>query len=178
MRRWVLLLFGVLLVVAAVATLRLFVWPPPGNVPAKADAIALLSGGAGDRLPKAQALMARGVARVLVIPNGHDPNWRAANRLCDEPQPYRVVCADPHPNSTRGEAELIGRLAGERAWRHVVVVTSRYHVTRARVLVGRCVPGSVAVVASMPNAGALSWAGHVVHEWGGLADALAIHRGC
>jgi len=177
-RRLLLVVAVICVLLLAGATLRLFVWPPSAAVPAKADAVALLSGGAGDRLPKAKALMARGVAPVLVISNGHDPKWTAANRLCDTPQPYRVVCPDPHPNTTRGEAEVIGRMAGQLAWRHVVVVTSRYHITRARLLLGRCLHGGLAVVASTPRAGVLSWTADVAHEWGGLADAVAIHRGC
>jgi uncharacterized SAM-binding protein YcdF (DUF218 family) len=169
---------AVLAFLFAAATLRLFVWPASASVPAKADAVALLSGGAGDRLPKAQQIMERGVAGVLVIPNGHDPTWVPANRLCDQPQRFEVICPSPKPNSTRGEAEVIGRLAAERRWRRVVVVTSRYHVTRAGILVRRCVRGSVSVVASTPNAGVASWTEHVVHEWGGLASAMVLHRAC
>jgi uncharacterized SAM-binding protein YcdF (DUF218 family) len=168
----------VLLVLLVAASLRLFVWPPTSSVPARADAVALLSGGAGDRLPKAQGLTARGVASVLVIPNGHDPKWAAANRLCSRPQTFEVLCPDPAPNTTRGEAEAIGRLAADRGWRRVVVVTSRYHVTRAGVLLRRCVHGSVAIVGSTPQAGVVSWTEHVVHEWGGLASAMALHRAC
>jgi hypothetical protein len=76
---------AVLAFLFAAATVRLFVWPASAGGPAKADAVALLSGGAGDRLPKAQLLMVQGVAHVLVIPNGHDLTWSPANRLCDQP---------------------------------------------------------------------------------------------
>jgi uncharacterized SAM-binding protein YcdF (DUF218 family) len=179
MHRPALVIVAVAVVVLFVgASVRLFVWPPTSSVPARADAVALLSGGAGDRLPTAQRLVARGVAPVLVIPNGRDPKWAAANHLCNQRQPFEVLCPDPAPNTTRGEAEVIGRLAADRRWRRVVVVTSRYHVTRAGMLVRRCVDGSVSVVASTPHAGIVSWTEQVVHEWGGLASALALHRSC
>jgi uncharacterized SAM-binding protein YcdF (DUF218 family) len=169
---------GVAVVSFLAATLRLFAWPSTSSVPAKADAIVLLSGGAGERLPAAQRLVLAGVAPVLVIPNGHDPAWHAANRLCDQPQPFEVVCPNPEPNTTRGEARLIGHLASQRGWGDVVVVTSRYHVTRAGVLARRCVHGKVAMVAATPRGGVVTWARHALHEWGGLASALVLDRSC
>ena len=177
-RRVVVIVAVGLAVVFVVGTLRLFVWPSSSVVPAKADAVALLSGGANDRLPEAKRLMARGVAGVLVIPNGRDPRWTPANWLCDRHQRFEVLCPSPKPNSTRGEAEVIGRLATERGWRRVVVVTSRYHVTRAGVLLRRCIGGSVSVVASTAHIGVVAWTERIVHEWGGLASALVLHRAC
>ncbi len=137
----------------------------------------MLSGSKVPRLDRALDLMGRGVAPVLVISHGRDPGWPQANRLCRHGGPgFRVVCFVPKPDSTQGEAETFGRLAAARRWRSVVVVTSTFHVTRARMLFKRCVDGRVRAV------GARYALRHVFDyvfaEWPKLAYALTIHRGC
>jgi uncharacterized SAM-binding protein YcdF (DUF218 family) len=168
---------GVLAAVGA-ATARLFIWAPAGPTPIHADAVVVLSGGRGDRLPKALALMDASVAPVLVVSRGVDQAAVQAARICTEPTGYEVNCVRPDPNTTRGEANTIARVASERGWHSLVVVTSRYHLTRARLLIGRCVRAHVTMVASSPRRNLLEWTGFVVHEWGGLAYALLIQRAC
>jgi uncharacterized SAM-binding protein YcdF (DUF218 family) len=169
---------GTLIVVFGVVVSGLLVWPPGADLPERADAVAVLSGGAGDRLPEALALMRRDLAPVLVIPNGTDPKWDDANRLCGQHEPFVVVCPRPEPDTTRGEAATIDALAFRRDWDHVVVVTSRYHVLRARVLLPRCAGSKISVVGSDPDSGPLTWARHLAHEWLGLVDAVVLDRGC
>src|SRR5688500_1313514 len=106
--------------------------------------------GAKSRLPVALELVERGVAPVLVISDGLDPRWTQANRLCRFGDPERVVCVRPEPYSTRGEARLAARLARERGWDSLAVVTSRFHLMRARRLLERCFAGELALVGS-PN---------------------------
>jgi uncharacterized SAM-binding protein YcdF (DUF218 family) len=110
---------------------------------AKADAIVVLAG-SKHRLPVALRLFQRGVAPVLVISDGLDPRSRRTIRLCRE-RPD-VLCPKPDPYSTRGEARLVARLARERGWRSLVVVTSRFHLFRARLLFERCYDGDLAFV--------------------------------
>ena len=50
-----------------------------------------------------------------------------------------VACFSPEPATTSGEAVWIADEAAAQDWGRLVVVTSDYHVTRARVLVERCV---------------------------------------
>src|SRR5207253_8652412 len=134
MRRFALL--AVLVLVAAwVAVVVRFVLRPVQDEPRHADAVVVL---AGDhlRLGKALELMTRRVAPTLVISDGLAPGWRQANRLCrgGGGGRFHVVCFRPDPYSTRGEARAVARMAAARGWRSVVVVTSTYHVTRARLL--------------------------------------------
>jgi uncharacterized SAM-binding protein YcdF (DUF218 family) len=49
----------------------------------------------------------------------------------------------PDPYTTRGEARAVARLADEHGWRSVVVVTSRYHVPRARMIFNRAWNGDL-----------------------------------
>ena len=138
------MLVGLWLVAVAV----LFVWPQAAQTPpAHADAVVVLSGGENGRLDPALALVQRGIAPVLAISSAfRDPKWKKAHRLCrgqDGPTRFRVVCFEANPYSTRGEAETVARLARRYGWHRLVVVTSTYHVTRARMLFRRCFHGSL-----------------------------------
>ena len=127
----------------AIAAAVLFVWPPRHRG-ARADAVVVLAGARGPRLAKGLELVRRGVAPVLVVSDGWSPTWPEANRLCaGRPAPVRVTCFHPDPYSTRGEARAFARLATRRGWRSAVVVSSRYHLLRARMLFERCYDGTV-----------------------------------
>jgi uncharacterized SAM-binding protein YcdF (DUF218 family) len=165
----------VLVVAWFAASAVLFLWPRQDS-PRRANAIVVLSGGKAPRLEKALALMKSNVAPVLVISDGWNAKWAEANRLCAGHARFQVVCFTPRPYSTRGEAERVARIAAAREWRSIVIVTSRYHVTRARILFRRCFHGDVdAVGARFPV-----WhvASYVVSEWAKLAYALTISRSC
>ena len=104
----------------------------------KADAIVVL-GGRANRLPVGLRLHEEGVAPVLLVFNSSGAG--------DDEHVYER----PDPYTTRGEARAIARLADEHGWRSVVVVTSGYHVPRARLIVRRAYDGEVQMV------GAPSW---------------------
>ena len=117
-------------------------------------------------------------ARVLVISGGLDRKWQQARAYCDGRirVPFRVICFTPDPNSTRGEAEEVARLARRHGWRSVAVVTSDYHVFRSRLLFRRCYHGRLAVV----GAHAPLWrrAQGVATEWPKLVYQLVVRRDC
>lgn len=174
-------------VLAALLLLALGAWAsatavliflPDEGAPARANAVVVLSGDKGRRLERALELMRRRLAPVLVISAGLDKRQPKANRLCatGRGDGFRVLCFMPHPDSTRGEAQAVARLARRHRWRSVVIVTSRFHVTRARMLFERCLDARVnAVGASYP------WTSipvAVVSEWLKLAYALLVARGC
>ncbi|MDP8977696.1 MAG: YdcF family protein [Actinomycetota bacterium] len=158
-------------------TLRLFVWPPTPE-PGRSDAVAVLAGGDGERLDRARGLMASGVAPVLALSRGSQAPTTPVDRHCDTVRAgYAVVCFSPHEATTRGEARRLSALARARGWRSLVVVTSTFHVTRARLLMSRCYRGDLFVV----DAGTRMPPGNttlaVLHEWGGLVHA-ALRPGC
>jgi uncharacterized SAM-binding protein YcdF (DUF218 family) len=170
-----------LIAVAIVATLvagvnaRLFVFPP-SDTPRSADAVVMLSGDHGERLPRALALMRAGVARTLV--HDGEPDSAEARALCEKPQTFEVVCLHPEPDNTSAEAYALGRLALNRDWKTVVVVTSTQHVARAGLLFRRCVSADVRMVPARP---AFSWrltARLIGEEWVKLAYLVTVDRGC
>lgn len=108
--------------------------------PAKADAVVVLSG-TEQRLPVGQRLVREGYAPVLVVSRSTDPS-HAEQRACRS----GALCFRAAPYSTRGEARAIARLAAARHWNTVDVVTSQFHIFRARILIERCYHGHLRMV--------------------------------
>jgi uncharacterized SAM-binding protein YcdF (DUF218 family) len=167
-------LLAACLVVFAAATAILFAYPPEDS-PTRADVVVVLAGD-HDRLAKGLELMRRRVAPVLVISDGNVPGWPEGNRLCAGHQSFRTICFHPEPFSTRGEAQTVARLMRRRGWRRVVVVTSTYHVIRARMDFRRCVDGEVEGVGA--KADPENWLEGVVLEWPKLAYSVTVGRKC
>ena len=160
----------------AVASVFLFILYDDDEV-ATADAIVVLAG-SKFRLPVGLELVERqlvehGVAPVLVISDGLDPRSPAANRICRERA--QVLCPKPDPYSTRGEARLVARLARERGWDSIVVVSSRFHLFRSRILFERCYDGRLAFVGAPIQW--WRWPVAIAAEWAKLGVA-ATRRGC
>jgi uncharacterized SAM-binding protein YcdF (DUF218 family) len=161
-----------LIVIFAAATARLLVWPPDQGTPSNASAIVMLAG-SGIRLPVALQLADQHRAPVLVVSQGHD----GAGGPCPaRPPGVQLICFDPVPSTTRGEAEYIGRLAQKYHWTSVIVVTSRPQAFRAHMLIKRCFAGSVyGSTGPLPKR---NWPYEIAYGWGALAKAFFTHRSC
>jgi hypothetical protein len=170
-KRRVFIAAAALIVTFGLATVRLFVWPAQG-MPARVSAIVMLAG-PGNRLPVAVQLAREHRASVLVISRG----WGGYGGPCPTVVPgVKLICFDPNPGDTRGEAEFIGTLVKQYHWSSVVLVTTRPQDTRARIMVGRCFGGSVYVVtASLPMG---NWPYQIAYGWGALVKALVVYRSC
>jgi uncharacterized SAM-binding protein YcdF (DUF218 family) len=167
-----LLAAAVALVVAfGLVTARLFVWPAAG-MPGRVSAIVLMAG-PGDRLDVALRLAREHRAPVLVVSQG----WEGYGGPCPAKTPgVRLICFDPDPGNTRGEAEYVGQLARQYHWTSVVLVVTRPQDTRARILMSRCFGGSIyAATAPLPLG---SWPYQIAYGWGALFKALFLHRAC
>jgi uncharacterized SAM-binding protein YcdF (DUF218 family) len=162
-----------LVAVAAWFTLTVVLfYSPPEQVPRRADAVVVLGGGSAERLELGLRLARARVAPVLVVSDPPDDS-----PLCSSKAGFEVVCVEPDPFTTRGEAETIGRLAASRGWQSLAVVTSNYHAVRAGLLVRRCFHGSVEVLHSVTHSVPGTFV-KSLHEWGGLIYALTFARGC
>ena len=174
-RRWRLLLAGAALALAvlSVATARLFVWPPHG-MPARVDAIVMLNG-PGDRLDTALKLAWEGRAPVVVV--SQSSGFWGHGSICAPKIPgVRVICFDPSPATTRGEAEFAARLAERYHWHSIALVTTAPQDTRARLRMRRCFAGHV-YVANAPLA-SYQWPAEIVYEWAATIKALLLQPGC
>jgi uncharacterized SAM-binding protein YcdF (DUF218 family) len=172
----VLVLLGVVVllvfVVLPVATARLFLWPPSDH-PTTVDAVVALGGDTGQLRAKQAVYLARsGFAPVAVISLGGKTPVP-----CPHPVPrVSIVCFRADPLNTRGEAEYVARLAAQRHWDRLIVVSERSQATRARMLFKRCTPVDLEMVpVADPSANLLY---DVTYEWGALTKALTVVRSC
>ena len=110
---------------------------------------------------------------MLVVSQG----WKGYGGPCPPRIPgVKLICFDPDPGNTRGEAEFAGRLAERYHWQSVALVTTREQDTRARIMMHRCYNGSVYVMtAARPL---LDWPKQIAYGWGALFKALFVYRAC
>ena len=170
-RRKVLIALAAVFFLFCAATARLFVWPAQG-MPSRVDAIVMLDS-SGHPLNAAVRLAEQHRASFLVVSQGtpasHDP--------CPQPVPrVTLICFNPTPPTTRGEAEFVGQLARKYRWRSIAIVAITPQDTRARLRVERCFPGQVYVVTAPIRPS--TWPYQIAYEWVALAKALLVERGC
>jgi uncharacterized SAM-binding protein YcdF (DUF218 family) len=168
---------GVLVVAWVAASARLFVWPPTDQ-PAPADAVVVFAGG-GDRAERGVELVRDGYADTVVFASAFVEDqdvW--AVRYCNYARsevPGEVLCFEPDPGTTRGEARATADLAEERGWDEILLVVSTDQAERARMLVDRCWDGEVKVIEVAHSQPRIV---RVFYEWGATAKALTVNRGC
>jgi uncharacterized SAM-binding protein YcdF (DUF218 family) len=154
-----------------------FVRPPTAPVPRTADAVVVLAGDHGDRLARARAIVRQRSIAVLVILNPRD-GTQASVDACRAPASYEVRCLTPSPVTTVGDGRALRDLVEREGWRRVIVVTSRFHVLRARLILSRCTNVSTIIVGSDPPYGARQWLRSIRHEIAGTVAALTLSRRC
>jgi hypothetical protein len=162
-----------LVIAVSAATLRLFIWPDQG-MPERVSAIVMLNG-TGDRLTTALDLAWQHRAPFVVISRGSQAFGHGGD--CAPPIPHvTVICFDPNPSTTKGEAEFVGRLAGKYRWQSVALVTTTPQDSRARLRVGRCFAGPVYVVTAPLSLSA--WPYEIAYEWAATVKAYIFQRSC
>jgi uncharacterized SAM-binding protein YcdF (DUF218 family) len=179
LRRCRLLITALLaLTLAWLAACYLVVAQPTVNKPVRSDAILVLGPPLVDgRLDEALRLASAHYAGTVLISIGWDKGRQRIPACTADNPAYQVICFRPDPATTRGEAEQLGLLAQQRGWRSVLVVTSKYHVSRARLIVGRCMPGTVRMLAAPGKPSVGDWLYQFGYQTGGFAKAF-LHRSC
>ncbi len=178
------MLVAVVLVVGAVSLISAYSWivdvdATPVDEVGAADAVVVFVGGRGERVEVAVELIEAGVADTLVLPNGANIRSRRTRQLCADPDlDYEVICDAPDTADTGGEARLFTRLATERGWDRLVMVTTSYHVGRAQLRLERCFDGEIVVVAASNRANPAALVRNLVHEYLGHIEARTIERSC
>ena len=171
------LALAVVITVFSIATDRLFVNPRYDSV-RQSDAVVVIAGGPL-RLQKGIDLVEQKVAPILIVsvPRGVWAYKTESPNICDEKRSFEVICFQPDPESTQGEARAVQRIAAARHLRSVIVVTSYFHVSRARLEMRRCYHGRLAVIGTPLNN---PWKEplYVALEWPKLTYAETLNRGC
>jgi len=170
--RWITALVAVLIIAFCVLSAQLFVWPSTG-MPVRVDAIVVI-GGLGDRVDYGMQLAREDKASYLVFSKGL--GWIPPGICTESVGSAKVLCFQPSPDTTQGEAEGTARLAKQYGWRSIAVVTTRDQAWRARLWFGRCFTGHI-YSATAP----LSWARALTvipYEWGATVKAEVFDRSC
>ena len=121
--------------------------PAPADAP-KVDAIVAITGGKG-RIEQAASLLAEGKGKRLLIA-GADPSVRKVDlvRRLGGKERLFDCCIDLGSESvdTRSNAEEAKRWIQRRRYKSIRLVTSDWHMRRARYEFNRALPGDVEVV--------------------------------
>lgn len=109
-----------------------------------ADAIVVLGGEHDGREAYGISLAQQGLAKTVVLSDPYGSSDATMKKACaTTSSTFEVLCIPPVPSTTRGEALFTQQLARERGWNHVIVVTWRYHLPRARYIFDQCFDGTV-----------------------------------
>ncbi|MBV8456196.1 MAG: YdcF family protein [Acetobacteraceae bacterium] len=135
----------------------------PPSLPARADGIVALTGGA-DRVPDALRLLATGRAeRMLVTGIGGGAMLRelAEHADVDTRTLAPRVTLGRGATSTHGNAEEAAAWVRDNHLRSLIIVTASYHMARAMVEMSRALPGVTLYAAPVvpPDFRLLSWHG-------------------
>jgi uncharacterized SAM-binding protein YcdF (DUF218 family) len=138
----------VVVLVVGAAALWPFVFPSSDEPFTDGPVVAL--GGNEARVERAAGIVeASASERPLVLSAGSIEAGAELGIGCDPPA---VLCVEPRPSNTFGEARMVAAMAADHGWREVTVVTDPFHLTRSRLLFRRCLDVPVRVVASDTDA--------------------------
>ena len=144
--------------------------------PTEADAIVVLGPATSARTDAAAALARQGLSHVLVLSNAS--GYAHARQLCTQPPAgWNLTCFVPEPGTTRGEAEYVRTLAQRYGWTNLIVVTSRFHISRARLILKRCLSGRLQMVAAPESISVGDWLYQYAYQSAGYVRAAA-HTDC
>ena len=113
-----------------------------------ADAIVVLGPPDVDgRAQWALQLARDGYAPVVAI-SVESALQRAVKSACElHTSQLSVMCFQANPETTQGESRQIRSYADRYNWKRIIVITSSYHISRARMIVERCFHGRVMMTA-------------------------------
>lgn len=154
---------------------------PRSDSPARADAIVVVAGARDDRYAYARRLAEEGVSESILVSRPADLNSKSAaliDRFCASGDfssrgglRVSAECFTPIVATTEGEATTATRIARDRGWRSLLVVTYWGHVSRVRIYFEQCFDGAV-YVTETPEPNPMSRRHALLHETGGYVKAF------
>ncbi len=153
---------------------------PKQNALRPADAIFVLGGPDVDgRANYGLSLASRGYAPVVAISVASEQQYErkhaCANGTYDN---AKVLCFQPDPRTTQGEARQLRAYAKEYGWKTVIVVTSSYHVSRARWILGRCYAQTLLMTSPRVRHSIWTMAHQYLYQSFSYVKNAVVTRGC
>lgn len=141
-------------------------------MPAQVGAI-VVPGGPGNRIAAGLDLARQDRARYLILSQGEPvPPQLCGSRVGTA----TVLCFQPDPATTQGEAEGTTRLARKYGLRSIVLLTTPDQTWRAELRYRRCYSGAVyAVTTPLPLH---LWPFQIAYQWVATVKAELVNRGC
>ena len=167
---WV--LFALVAVLAVPAALVLYLLPTD-DVPLHPDAVVVL-GGAGSERARLGIELAERYDAILVLSSSAAVYGERLGRTCSAD----ALCLEPEPETTRGEAQEIARLADQEGWQHITVATAAFHTSRARFLFRQCLGDRVSVVGALRDGQPPITPRQLVQEGLGIIAGATVQRAC
>jgi uncharacterized SAM-binding protein YcdF (DUF218 family) len=149
------------------------------SVVSRVDAVVVLGGEHDGRENYGLALAPQVHASSVVLSDPYPTTDPLMKRLClPRNEAVEVICSRPDPSTTHGEALMTRRLAGERQWKNILVISWRYHLPRARLIFNQCLSATgVSVTAkAIPRQYVLPvwyWQYVYLYQFAGIAKAVA-----
>lgn len=168
---WVIVVLCIVLAGLSTAFVRYLL--PTDDEPRDPDAVVVLGGGGPDRAALGIELAERHDARLVLASTAAIFGERQG-RSCQ----LDAICFEPDPATTRGEAQMVARMADEQGWDHVTVATSAFHTSRSRLLFRQCLGDRVTVVGSLPEGRASTTPRLLLREGAGVIAAATFQRAC
>ena len=141
-------------------------------MPARVDAI-VVPGGPGNRLGAALTLGRPGPRTLPCSFARHVHSPEPVRNSCGQ---RPVICFQPTPDTTQGEAEATARFAKQYRWRSIVLVTTPDQIWRAELRFRRCYSGETyAVSTPLP---VLKWPFMIAYQWVATVKAELVNRSC
>ena len=154
---------------------------PRVDSPERVDAIVVVAGGRDDRYVYARHLAVEGVADSILVSQPPSTSGRyaaAIDSYCSsapvvarDGRRVEIECFAPDVDTTEGEATAATKIARERGWESLLVVTYWGHVSRVRIYFEQCFDGAV-YVTDTPRPLSKSRKDALLHETGGYLKAF------
>lgn len=154
---------------------------PSTDDPGSVDAIVVVAGAFDERYDHAVELAVRDLVPTVLV-SRPSKMWSVTAALVDgtcdsspisSPNDHQVEieCFTPDSDTTEGETTAATRIARERGWKSILVITYWGHVSRVRIYFNQCFAGAV-YVTDTPNRLSKSRKDALLHETGGYVKAL------
>ncbi|MGH3556127.1 YdcF family protein [Mycobacterium sp.] len=146
----------------------------------RVDAVVVLGGEHDGRESYGLTLARQGLASTVVLSDPYPSADPLMRQICSRHHDaVEVICARPDPVTTRGEAMMTRRLAKERNWKKILVVSWRYHLPRARLVFSQCLStmGVSIAAKAVPRHYTLPlwyWQYIYLYQFAGIAKAVSV----